>query len=204
MTTFYFVRHGKTEINAEGRFNGGTVDSPLVPSGVAATQKIAEHLKNVSFDLALASPQQRAQTTAEIILAENEQAPQLTIVEELRELRLGDWDGQPIDQIKANYPQELIYYRTRPDLFDAQRFHAEDYQTLITRSMQVIETTAKNQPEGNVLVVTHGILLIVLLNTLKGLPLAKIREGGIVDNSSLTILNYSDGKVLFETWGQTF
>lgn len=204
MTQFYFVRHGKTEINAEGRFNGGTVDSPLIPSGVEATQRMAQHLKTTPFDLALTSPQMRAQTTAKIILAENAQAPELTIVEDLREMRLGDWDGQKIDEITAAYPEDLKNYRTRPDLFAAEKFHAEPYTSLITRSTQVIEEVAKTHPNKKVLVVSHGILLVALLNTLKGVPLAKIRESGIVDNSSLTILSYSKEKTNIETWGQTF
>ncbi|MBO0452998.1 histidine phosphatase family protein [Candidatus Enterococcus murrayae] len=204
MTQFYFVRHGKTEINAEGRFNGGTVDSPLIPSGVEATKRMAQHLKTVSFDVALSSPQMRAQTTANIILAENAAPPELTVVEDLREMRLGDWDGQKIDQITAAYPEDLKNYRTRPDLFAAEKFHAESYPSLIARSTKVIEETAKLYPSEKILVVSHGILLMALLNTLNGVPLAKIRESGIVDNSSLTILTYSKGQTLIEAWGQTF
>lgn len=204
MTQFYFVRHGKTEINAKGRFNGGTVDSPLIESGVEATKRMAQHLKHVPFDRVLTSPQMRAQTTAKIILAENIKAPELTIVEELRELRLGDWDGKKIDQITAAYPEEIKNYRTRPDLFDAEKIHAESYNSLITRSTKVIEEVTAAHPKEKVLVVSHGILLMALLNTLKGIPLAKIRESGIVDNSSLTILNHSKEQTVFETWGQTF
>ncbi|SES74341.1 probable phosphoglycerate mutase [Enterococcus malodoratus] len=204
MTQFYFVRHGKTEINAKGRFNGGTVDSPLIESGVEATKRMAQHLKDVPFDRVLTSPQMRAQTTAKIILAENIKAPELTIVEELREMRLGDWDGKKIDQITAAYPEEIKNYRTRPDLFDAEKIHAESYNSLITRSTKVIEEVTAAHPNEKVLVVSHGILLMALLNTLKGIPLAKIRESGIVDNSSLTILNHSKEQTVFKTWGQTF
>ena len=204
VTQFYFVRHGKTEINAEGRFNGGTVDSPLIPAGVAATKRMAQHLKSVSFDMALTSPQMRAQTTAKIILAESINAPILTIIEELREMHLGDWDGKKIDQITADFPEELKNYRMRPDLFDAEKIHAEAYPNLIARSTKVIEEVTRTHPNDKVLVVSHGILLMALLNTLKGVPLAKIRESGIVDNSSLTILNHSKETSAFETWGQTF
>lgn len=204
VTTFYFVRHGKTENNAQGLFNGGTVDSPLIPSGVEATKRMGQHLKTVQFDLALASPQKRAQTTAKLILEENQNPPQLKIVEGLREMRLGEWDGKKIDEITAAYPEDLKNYRTRPDLFNAEKFHAESYVDLIERSTRVIEETKDAQPNGNILVVSHGILLMALLNTLKGVPLAKIRESGIVDNSSLTILNYSNEDVFFETWGQSF
>jgi probable phosphoglycerate mutase len=45
---------------------------------------------------------------------------------------------------------------------------------------------------------------MALLNTLKGAPLAKIRESGIVDNSSLTRMTYSEAGVHFDVWGQTF
>lgn len=204
MTTFYFVRHGITEINAEGRFNGGGVDSPLIPAGVEATRRMASHLKNLSFDLAVSSPQMRAQTTAKLILAENPQAPKLTIIEELRELRLGDWDGKKIEDIRAAYPDDLQKYRTRPDLFEADKFHMESYTSLIQRSKKVIEKIAKENPDAQVLVVSHGILLVALLNTLKGVPLAKIRDAGILENSSLTVLDYSDGAADFKQWGQTY
>lgn len=204
MTTFYFVRHGKTEINAEGRFNGGTVDSPLIPSGVEATKRMGKYLKNISFDLALSSPQMRAQTTAKIILEENSQATELTIVEDLRELRLGDWDGKKIDQIQQAYPEDLEKYRKRPDLFDANKFHAESYPSLLKRSTKVMERISENYPDAKVLVVSHGILLVALLNTLKGVPLANIRDAGILENSSLTILQYTSEHSVFEMWGQTF
>jgi len=204
VTQFYFVRHGKTEINAEGRFNGGTVDSPLIPSGVEATKRMGQALKTVQFDLALTSPQMRAQTTAKIILAENTQSPTVKVMEGLREMRLGDWDGQKIDQITEAYPEDLKNYRTRPDLFAAEKFQAESYPSLIARSTKVIEEVTKEYPSDNVLVVSHGILLMALLNTLKGVPLAKIRESGIVDNSSLTILNHSKEETIIKTWGQTF
>ena len=204
MTEFYFVRHGKTEINAQRRFNGGTVDSPLTQSGVEATERMAQHLKEVHFDQALSSPQMRAQTTAMIILAENQNPPELTIVEDLREMRLGDWDGEEIDRIAEDYPEDLKNYRTRPDLFDAEKFHGETYRKLIARSTKVIKEIAEAHPEEKILVVSHGILLMSLLNTLKGAPLEKIRESGIVDNSSLTIATLTNGEVSFDTWGETF
>ncbi|OJG35996.1 hypothetical protein RV00_GL002140 [Enterococcus devriesei] len=204
VTVFYFVRHGKTEINAAGRFNGGSVDSPLIPEGVQATKKIGEYLREVSFDVALSSPQMRAQTTTKLILQENLQPPELRIVEDLRELRIGDWDGKRITEIKERFPEQFRLYREAPDQFDAKLFHGESYAELITRSRRVLEETAKAYPNEKVLVVSHGILLMALLNTLKGIPLAKIREGGIVDNSSLTVLHYSKNECLFEMWGKTF
>ena len=204
VTQFYFVRHGKTEINEAGRFNGGTVDSPFIPTGVEATKRMAQYLKDVPFDVALTSPQMRAQTTAQIILSENKRPPELTIIEDLREMRLGDWDGEKIDQITEAYPEDLKNYRTRPDLFDAEKFHAESYSHLIERSKAVIDSVTEKYPKEKILVVSHGILLMALLNTLNGVPLAKIRERGILENSSLTILTHSTDKTAIETWGQTF
>lgn len=204
VTTFYFVRHGKTENNAKGLFNGGTVDSPLIPSGVEATKRMGQHLKTLPFDLALTSPQMRAQTTAKLILDENQYPTKLEIVEDLREMRLGDWDGKKVDKITEDYPEDIKNYRTRPDLFDAKKFHAESYAELIARSTKVIKKVSDMYPDGKILIVSHGILLMALLNTLKGSPLAETRDGGIMDNSSLTILNYVNGEVHIEDWGKSF
>lgn len=39
MTTFYCVRHGKTEFNLNKTFQGGLADSPLLPEGIENAKK---------------------------------------------------------------------------------------------------------------------------------------------------------------------
>ena len=72
----YLVRHGRTEFNAEGRFQGHC-DSPLTPLGVAQAHRYGELLARLIGDPADwtlgSSPLGRAVATAEIIalVAEN-------------------------------------------------------------------------------------------------------------------------------------
>ncbi|MGM0240329.1 histidine phosphatase family protein [Enterococcus sp. AZ103] len=202
MTTFYFIRHGLTQNNIERRFNGGTVDTPLVAEGIDETKRIATELATTTFDQAYSSPQMRAQTTAQIILSQNHAAPTIQIDERLRELKLGDWDGKVIDEVK-NHPEAYNYFH-QPDKFNSEKIHAESYEQLINRGKEFIsEINQKNQNQ-QILVVTHGLFLMTVFSNLKQDPLSQLRKSPIVPNSSLTILKTDGEKAEFVTWGKTF
>ena len=49
----YFIRHGRTEWNEEGRFQGSNGDSPLLPASIHQLEKLGKHLASVPFDSAL-------------------------------------------------------------------------------------------------------------------------------------------------------
>lgn len=204
MTIFYFVRHGETEINRQRRFNGATVDSPLTKEGVAATERLAEQLKDVPFDLVVSSTQPRAKTTAEIILAHHNEldSSALTTDARLIELNFGEWEGIPIDSV-ATHPQ-FEPYMTRPDLFDAEAIGAETYTSLLERTNDILEELKRQHPDGTILIVSHGIVLRTLLKTLQGIPLAKTREGAPFANASVTIAHTEGDDLVFDQWGRTF
>ena len=65
---FYLVRHGKTEFNLARRFQGGAVDSPLLPESIINAQKVGSYLADLKFAGAFASPQERAVVTAQRVL----------------------------------------------------------------------------------------------------------------------------------------
>ena len=46
MTTFYFVRHGKTEWNLEGRYQGSHGDSPLLPESYEEIKQLAAYFNS--------------------------------------------------------------------------------------------------------------------------------------------------------------
>ena len=64
----YFIRHGRTEWNEEGRFQGSNGDSPLLPASIHQLEKLGKHLATVPFDAAFASDLPRTVHTAQIIL----------------------------------------------------------------------------------------------------------------------------------------
>ena len=61
---FYVFRHGETDMNAAGQFQGQTVDAPLNEKGRAQAEKLAETLKNSGMEIVFSSPLKRAFETA--------------------------------------------------------------------------------------------------------------------------------------------
>jgi broad specificity phosphatase PhoE len=62
----YVVRHGQTDWNLEGRFQG-RIDIPLNEKGKNQAKKTKEKLEGIEFDKVFSSPLKRALETAQII-----------------------------------------------------------------------------------------------------------------------------------------
>lgn len=88
----YVVRHGQTDLNIQRRMQGRR-GLPLNAEGRAQAAAAREELKDVKFDLAFSSPQERAVETAEII------APGVDIItdERIDVFDVGEADGVLID-----------------------------------------------------------------------------------------------------------
>ena len=65
----YVVRHGQTDWNLEGRFQG-RIDIPLNEKGKSQAKKTKEKLEGIKFDKVFSSPLKRALETAKIITDE--------------------------------------------------------------------------------------------------------------------------------------
>ena len=64
MITLYLIRHGETEWNKSGRYQGST-DVALSAMGVAQAEKVASYFKDIPLDGVITSPLKRARITAE-------------------------------------------------------------------------------------------------------------------------------------------
>jgi broad specificity phosphatase PhoE len=190
MTTFYLVRHGKTELNLSLRFQGGAIDSPLLPIGIEQAIQAGRYLSDVHFDAVAVSTQKRAMDTANYILKENNHLDGLTVryQDKLREIKFGKREGAEIDHTD----EQTAYLRQRPDLYDPTAFGGETIDSLVSRSTETIEKLSEEFPEGTILIVAHGVLLITLINSLIGKEKAKWREGGPLANTSVTIVEKAD------------
>lgn len=190
MTTFYFVRHGKTELNLSLRFQGGEIDSPLLPIGIEQAIQAGRYLCDTAFDIAVVSTQKRAMDTANYIFKENNFLNGLTLQyhDNLREIRFGKREGTEIDHTD----EQTAHLRQRPDLYDPTAFGGETIDSLVARSTETIEKISKDYPDGKVLIVAHGVLLITLINSLLGKEKSRWREGGPLANTSITIVEKGD------------
>jgi broad specificity phosphatase PhoE len=91
-----FVRHGQTEVNREGRFQG-RLDPPLTDLGREQARLVAEGLAGCGAQIVLTSPLQRASDTARAI-GQVAGVP-VEVDERLVEIDYGEWDGEPLGSV---------------------------------------------------------------------------------------------------------
>lgn len=93
-----FVRHGETENNRLGLRCGGDLDIPLNARGREQAAVFADGLRarGLRPDCLIASDLLRNQQTAQIV-AHRLEITDISYWPEMRERRLGQWNGQPID-----------------------------------------------------------------------------------------------------------
>ncbi|GGK25403.1 phosphoglycerate mutase [Deinococcus malanensis] len=91
------VRHGATEWNEGGRWQGVT-DNPLGGSGEAQARRLARRLRGQVFDQVEASDLQRAVQTAQLSLP----GQNITLDPRLREIHFGAFEGLTVPEMSAH------------------------------------------------------------------------------------------------------
>lgn len=199
----YFVRHGRTVWNLEGRFQGAGGDSPLLPESIDTLKELGQYLKDISFDKIYSSDLPRAVKSAEIIQSQLTNPCPLESVPELREWHLGKLEGLKIATLNAIYPQQIQAFKTNLAKFDTTMFEAESLYSTTQRTTQFIKSLKDSKTE-QLLLVGHGANLTASIRTLLGYNEALLRKNGGLDNASLTILETNDfEKFTLKTWNDT-
>ncbi len=168
MTHLWLSRHGETDWNLEGRFQG-QADSPLNASGLAQACQLADLLVDAGIQAIYCSDLQRALRTAQIIGEKLGLSPQVD--KRLREIRLGDWEGMQSEQIKSQYPE--IWHRRQLDPVHVPPPGGENLLELAERVWAAADQISQQHPDETVLIVSHGVTLACLICRARGLPLAQ-------------------------------
>ncbi len=94
MKQLYFMRHGLSEMNKQGRFSG-RIDTPLAKEGIIQSRKAGQLLNGVGLNLIVSSPMKRAYDTAKIVAGEIGYPENAIILSELfMERDLGSLEGK--------------------------------------------------------------------------------------------------------------
>ena len=159
MTVFYLIRHGETDWNLDGRWQGHT-DIPLNAIGRAQAQRLAARLgaSDTHFDAIYSSDLQRAWETAMIVGTGLHIAPQP--LQALREIDVGAWSGLTREQLIARDPEIFARIESGEDV---ARGGGERLVDLYNRVVTAVEDLAAAYPEQTLLLVTHGGPVRVLL-----------------------------------------
>ncbi|WP_353990231.1 histidine phosphatase family protein [Pediococcus argentinicus] len=198
MTELYFIRHGKTEWNLEGRYQGAKGDSALLPESYVEIHKLAGFLSDKEFVHIYTSPLRRARVTGSTLQHELDELQghpiPLTIASRLREFNLGKMEGMKFVDAEAKYPAEIDGFREHPDKYDPTRINGESFQQLVQRMMPTINRIVDIHPNDSdkVIIVSHGAALNAIINSLLKVPLADLRKKGGLANTSTTVLETKD------------
>lgn len=191
MTTVYFLRHGKTEFNRQQRFQGAVCDAPLLKQSIVDAQKAGAFLADKQISHVWVSPQKRAQTTAKQALSQWHTQPPIITVAGFAEMDFGRLDGKLFPEYEKTAAIQAFMHA--PAAYDPSDFGGESYYDLAQRALGAFFAQVKSLPsEGNVLIVAHAITITTLVQMLLHNDVAKIRDRGLVANTSVTALNTND------------
>ena len=150
-TQIYFLRHGQTDNNREGRMQG-RVDIPLNETGRAQARCVARRLKSISFDAVYSSPLRRAVETAQIVTGLPTQ--EINIEPRAIELGFGIWDNRLHAELEKETEQFDILWDETDKYVPPQG--AEPLEDLMTRVHAMLQELAARHAGGRILVTTHG------------------------------------------------
>jgi len=167
MLHLLLVRHGETEWNAQGRYQGQS-DVLLSDLGSQQAELLAERLKDLKIDAIYTSDLKRAWMTATTI-AKNHN---LKIIPEsrLRELKFGILEGLTFDEAEAQHPEMI---RAWLNDFNNTPVDGETIQTFNARIVSLLEFLKQEHNEQIVLLVGHGGSLSEILRVVLGLSREK-------------------------------
>lgn len=139
----YILRHGKTDYNVQGRFQG-QIDIELNKTGIEQAYKTKRLLCNINFDLIISSPLKRAIQTANIV-TDNKN---LKIDNRIIERSFGTLEGK---YGISDFEEKLDVY------------NIETFSSLCNRVYSFLNDLEKSYANfNNILIVTHeGIAQII-------------------------------------------
>jgi broad specificity phosphatase PhoE len=168
MAELWLVRHGQTDWNLEGRYQGQT-DIPLNPTGIEQAKQLGLSLPRQPYTALYSSDLKRARMTSDIL---NERFNLPVLVDRrLREINQGDWEGQLVSEVRMHYQEWPTLERRAIFMHPVGGEAVED---VAARMTAVVEEIARNHPGQKVLVVSHGLAIATLICQVKGISLDRV------------------------------
>lgn len=200
--TFYLVRHGRTLWNEQGLLQGFG-NSALTELGIQGAKQTGVALQHIPFVAAYSSCLQRTIDTAQYILGERD-VP-LFQHKGLNEQYFGSWEGLPVEKLRSL--DEFNQMLKDAANYKAQSNGGETFEQLAKRAMKALQDIIQVHEQGNILIVSHGHTLRLLLALLAGTGWQEHRDEGKSQsllNCAINIVHYkqsneTDGKFIIET-----
>ncbi len=170
MVRLTLIRHGQTDWNATGRWQG-QADPALNEAGREQARQTARELRAQNIDALISSDLRRARETAEIIA--EELGLRVVLEPRLREVNLGDWQGLYSDEIRARWLSEMQMWLEQP--LAIRPPNGESIRELAERVRAAVHDIAARYPDKRVGIVAHELPIAVIMIHTAGIPLDQLR-----------------------------
>jgi broad specificity phosphatase PhoE len=189
VTTLLLVRHGETEWNRVGRWQGGS-DTDLNDVGRRQARVLADGLDE-AVDLIYSSDLKRARGTAEIIA--DRLGLQIRIDPRLRERGFGAWEGLTSEEVEERFADDYRRWRAGEGAGAAD---AEPLGAFAARIHGFLDDTLLRHPADTVLVITHGGAIRVIQALATGVDYLRDRRS-VPGVANCVVARYAarDGKL---------
>ena len=147
----YLIRHGRIAFEDNIKRCIGLTNTPLDEIGKKQARLLHQYFKDKDIEAIYSSPLDRCMQTASIISNSN-----IEVVEDLREIYMGEWENKPLSSINKTLTSEPIYGEGR-------RRALLRFQKAINQLIQ--------QTTGNIIVVAHAGINCCYLAYLQGLDI---------------------------------
>ncbi len=181
------IRHGESNWNKRNIVQG--IKNPhLSKQGRKQSERIAYHLRNHSFEKFYTSPLLRAFQTTKIISAYHPKVP-ICSVNDLVEIRLGEWEGKSLKTVSRQYNQLFSTWYEVPT--EVRIPGGEDVLTFKERVVKTFDNVIlNNNHKGDVCVVAHGGVISIYLTHLLEMNIDLVWRISL-KNTALTIVEYN-------------
>ena len=149
MTTLLLVRHGETDWNRDGRWQGGS-DTRLNDLGREQARALADELDG-NIDAVYSSDLARARETADIVAAKLQL--EVRVDPRLRERSFGSWEGLTTLEIEERFADSHRRWQAGEG---AGADDAEAFEDFSARVNDFLADVLRLHPGENVLVISHG------------------------------------------------
>jgi phosphoserine phosphatase len=184
VSLLYLARHGETDFNRAGRYQG-QLESQLTELGSQQAESLAAALAPAQLEYVFSSPLQRCMQTAQRIAARH--GLPVTPDARLLEIAHGTWEGRLRREIERDDAQRMHAWRTAP-----QTVTFAQGESLADVSARWNDFVGTLSTRGNALAVTHDVVMRLAILSAKNRPPADLWQPRVC-NGGYAVFNVQDG-----------